>query len=138
MNDGDILQPRPAKNNEEVVEDVDLIRDDTDKDATLVGSCLGAIDLKKLRFLSHSDKKRFYLSSRAQVPQEVTRGTLEKFFDDFDEDVVAVLSVMGKCFVARIIERTRIRQMKRSIPTSNGLLRSDLLDANSPERSTGL
>ena len=98
MDDGDILRPRAKVPEPEP--DFELKSDEHDepnKDYWNVN----------LMSLSKSDTKRFWLSRRVTLPPHITRRKLEEFFDDVGEETVVVLSMMAKCFVAKIIERAR-------------------------------
>ena len=150
MDDGDILRPRLPKPVPECSQesingspkdstedpnpnpnDFELIPDDVRNESPILTlSCAGSIDLDYVRSLPKSEKQRFCLSRRAEVPSHVAREKLQQFFGDFDEDSVVVLSMMAKCFVAKTIERARSRRIERSQTTSDPISASELLDVS--------
>lgn len=127
MDDGDILRPRPPK----VVEsDFELVSTPGDPKLVLNQSCAGCTDLSHVRSLPESEKRRFCLSRRAQLPSQVARDLLRSSFDDVNEDSVVVLSTMAKCFVVKTIQRVRAGQKARDLSTSNPITVSELRNLN--------
>jgi len=117
MDDGDILRPRAKPIIAEP--EFELKPDEPKKDY------YRTIDLMSL---SKSDTKRFWLSRRVTLPSHITRRKLEEFFDDVEQETVVVLSMMAKCFVAKIIERARSSSCLGSISVS------EILEAGRPPR----
>lgn len=135
MDDGDILRPRPPKSSPKsspTPDVTDLIVSDV-SDVSVSDTSGATVDFNYVRSMSKPEKERFCLSRRAQVPASFAREKLAEFFDDFDDESVAVLLMMAKCFVAKTIERAKIKKTEE-VPISV----SELLEARNVKSSIGI
>lgn len=137
MDDGDILGLRPKPvvqdhdDEDHDVEDHDVehpeVQCDNPKDPRsefLVQHCAGALNLNDVNSWSERNKHRYFLSTRTMIP---LREKLEEFIGDkkpVDESLL-VLSTLAKSFIAKNIERARI---KNGMNFTSPISKNDLLE----------
>ena len=140
MDDGDILGLRPRVEEDPRVEDPHVEEDPRVEDHAdvqcenledprsefLVQHCAGALNLNNMNSWSESNRHRYYLSTRTTIP---LRDKLEEFIGDSREhhkvdESLLVLSTLAKIFIAKMVERIRIKNV------SNPISKMDLLETN--------